>query len=455
MRGPVAARRSLSARRSIMVLLCAVLASAAGAWGDAARTITRVDVAPYPERTVIAIFTDDAKPLEVESFTLEDPLRVVFDVQGATLAPELADCFPVNTPAVAQVRLGQFSAEPPIARIVVDMREDGPQLTWEVIPGEEGQTRILLHRPGPAVLGKPTLSMTEGAVLVRLPGGGSVARSVATLSDPPRVYADLTGAIVEEHYKLPFEKGAICEVRMGQQPADPENPVARLVVETREPQSYTVFSDGDDLILGVGPQAWGLPLPQYAGKGRLKGKTVVVDPGHGGDDTGAPAFFGPPPRGPYEKDVVLDIARRLARVLEAEGATVVLTRTDDRYVTLQQRAEIANELQAAALISLHCNSCDAPNSLHGTSVYYDHGHSRGFAGIMQGELLAALGTEDMGVRNANFAVIRRARVPGVLVETAYLNHEGDRARLVHPNFRERAARAIARGLIRFLDGDAG
>ena len=83
-------------------------------------------------------------------------------------------------------------------------------------------------------------------------------------------------------------------------------------------------------------------------------------------------------------------------------------------------------------------------------MYYDHQHSALFAQLEQEELVASLGTVDKGVRNANFAVIRRARVPGILVETAYINHDGDRARLVHPNFRERAARAILRGVVRFL-----
>ncbi len=127
-----------------------------------------------------------------------------------------------------------------------------------------------------------------------------------------------------------------------------------------------------------------------------------------------------------------------------------MTRDDDTYVSLSARAEVANRLKANAFISIHCNSCDRPNTLHGTSVYFDHRHSAGFARLVQNELVAALGTMDKGVRNANFAVIRRARVPGILVETAFINHEEDRARLLHPRFRERAARAVAAGLIRFL-----
>jgi len=193
-------------------------------------------------------------------------------------------------------------------------------------------------------------------------------------------------------------------------------------------------------------------LPEYVAAGRLKGKTIVIDPGHGGDDVGAPATFGPPPQGPYEKDIVLDIGRRLAALLRAEGAEVTMTRKDDTYISLSERAALANRLKADALISLHCNSCDDPDTLHGTSVYFDHQHSARFAQLVQSELIGALGTEDKGVRNANFAVIRRTKGPGILVETAYINHESDRERLVNPNFRERTARAVVRGLIDFLGG---
>jgi N-acetylmuramoyl-L-alanine amidase len=277
-------------------------------------------------------------------------------------------------------------------------------------------------------------------------------RAVAALADPPRVYADLSHAVLEESYREESDAGAVREIRMAQQPAEPERPVARLVVEMREEQAYTVFSDRDDLIIAVGPQPWALPLSEYQAAEQLKGKRIVVDPGHGGEDIGAPAVFGPPPRGPFEKDIVLDIGQRLAKLLAAEGAEVTMTREDDTYITLQERAALANRLRADAFISIHCDSCDNPNTLSGTSVYYDHAHSARFAQLVQGELTAALGTRNKGVRNANFAVIRRTQGPGILVETAYINHEQDRARLIHPNFRERAARAIARGLIEFTNG---
>jgi N-acetylmuramoyl-L-alanine amidase len=127
-----------------------------------------------------------------------------------------------------------------------------------------------------------------------------------------------------------------------------------------------------------------------------------------------------------------------------------MTRSDDTFIPLQERAAIANRLKADAFISIHCNSCEAPDTLCGTSVYYDHPHSERFAELVQGELIASLGTADKGVRNANFAVIRRTKGPGVLVETAFINHQDDRAGLQHPKFRERTARAIVQGLVEYL-----
>jgi N-acetylmuramoyl-L-alanine amidase len=454
MTASVTARGRLSACRAAFVLLCCALALASqpSAWG--AETITRVDIRPDAGETVIAIFTSSQQSLEVKSFSLEEPPRLVFDLLDAELDPQLPDSFSVVAPALERVRLGQFSVDPPIARVVVDLAADSPLASCETDRrGVPGETLIVLRNAAPIVLGLPTVETVEGAVLVRMLGVGKLHHSVAVLSDPPRVYADVTDAVIEEAYCHEYEQGAVREIRMGQQPADPLHPVARVVVELHEEQAYTAYPDGPDLILAVAPQPWALPLPRYEAAARLKGKRVVIDPGHGGEDTGAPAFFGPPQKGPLEKDIVLDIGLRLAQLLKAEGASVTLTRDDDTDLSLKQRAAIANRLRSKAFVSIHCNSCDKPNTLHGTSVYYDHRHSMGFARLVQDELLAALGTEDKGVRNANFAVIRRVKGPGILVETAFINHEDDRAGLVHPVFRERTARAVLRGLIRYLDGE--
>ncbi len=226
--------------------------------------------------------------------------------------------------------------------------------------------------------------------------------------------------------------------------------MSRVVVELRESLPHSFYCDGDDLVLVIGAQNWALPPPTYHPAGRLKGKRIVVDPGHGGKDVGAPAKPGSPPEAPYEKDVVLDIGLRLSRLLRSEGAAVTMTRSDDTFITLQGRAAAANDLKADTFVSVHCNSCPTPDTLSGTSVYYDHDNSIELAKLVQKEMIASLGTQDNGIRNANFAVIRRTTGPGILVETAFINHESDREKLTNPNFRERTARAILQGVIRFL-----
>jgi len=454
MSGSVTVWRGRRPRLATVGVVCSVLVFAAQTAGWAARAITRVDIRPGAGKTVLALFTADEQRLEATSFSLQDPPRLVFDFPGATLDPDLPLEIPVVAPALRAIRLGQFSVEPDIARLVVDLSEQRLPPSWEITAGvEPGETLIVLRQPGPVLLAPPNTEIVHGVSVVRIPGVAQLRRSTATLTDPPRVYADLTDAVLEEGYREEFSAGAIREIRMAQQPADPEHPIARIVLELREEQAHIVFADGPDLILAVGPQPWALPLARHQADNRLEGKRIVIDPGHGGDDIGAPAKFGSPPGGPFEKDLVLEIGHRLAKLLKAEGAQVSMTREDDTYIGLTERAALANHQKAHALISIHCNSCDTPNTLQGTSVYWDHQHSRGFAQLVQRELIAALATDDKGVRNANFAVIRRAKGPGILVETAYINHDGDRARLVHPNFQERAARAILQGLISFLSAE--
>ncbi|MBN1459444.1 MAG: N-acetylmuramoyl-L-alanine amidase [Armatimonadetes bacterium] len=459
MSGSEASRRGQLPRRgvSVFVGLCVAMCLTTPAWATA--TITHIDVRPEAHQTVIAFSTDQEGAAEIKGFTLSEPPRLVFDLPGAELDPELPAVVELNTASIARIRFGQFSAEPFIARAVVDLSEDAPELAWEVVEGEDGTTLVVLPEVGLPVIGFPAVEQEEGTLLVRMPGAGKLEHSLGEVEDPPRLYIDLRNAVVKEHSERQYQQGALQRLRLGQQPPCGETAVARLVLELTEPQAHSDFAEGDDLIIALGARAWALPLGEYQPADRLKGRTIVVDPGHGGEDIGAPAIFGPPPRGPYEKDIVLDIAHRLAALLRAEGADVRMTRTDDTYVSLRERAALANRVKADALISIHCNSCDTPNTLHGTSVYYDHQHSEGFAQMVQQELMASLGTLDKGVRNANFAVIRHTSGPGILVETAYINHEGDRQRLVHPNFRERAARGMLRGLMRFLgvasEGDSG
>ncbi|MFB3881718.1 MAG: N-acetylmuramoyl-L-alanine amidase [Armatimonadota bacterium] len=435
-------------RRYAGVAACAALLLAASlpAWSG---TISRVTITPGSKQVTVSLVSSEG-PIEIKGFTLANPPRLVFDLPGARLGADLPASIPLSLDGAKLLRLGQFSAQPDIARIVVDLTAGSEPPEWAARKGSKpGETLLVLGKGGPITLAAPVVNREADCVLVRLAGAGALRRSVGVLDNPYRIYADVQSAAAD-WYKTECDQAPLAGVRMGPQAPKDGEPVARVVVELRRKQAYSVFADGADLVIAVGPQPWALPLPTYVGAGRLRGKTIVVDAGHGGKDIGAPAGFGSPPSKPYEKNITLDIAQRLAAALKAEGASVTMTRKDDTFVALQARAAVANDLNADALISIHCNSCEAPNSLSGTSVYYDHPHSERFAALVQSELIAALGTVDKGVRNANFAVIRRTKGPGILVETAFINNDDDRERLEHPNFRERTARAIVEGLVEYL-----
>ena len=443
--GPV---RLELARRCLFAAL-AVLFTAICYGPAVAATATRVEVRPDTSKLVIAIVSAGPQAPDFESLMLKDPPRLVFDVPDATLTPDQPVVIPASAGDIRQIRVAQF--QPDMLRIVVDLGgEDIPQ--WEKMRGKAANETCIsfrIHRL-PLTLERPSVKMLDDGAAVRIPGAGALPRRVGTLSNPPRVYVDISGALLAEAFsRQTFDEGPVREIRTAPQ-GTASDPIARVVVELTAKLGHSVYCDGSDLVIAVGGRQWALPPGQYRPSGRLKGKCIVVDPGHGGHDVGAPAKSGSPPEGPFEKDIVLDIGARLARLAESEGASVTMTRSDDTFIKLPDRAAVANKPRADTFVSIHCNSCATPDTLCGTSVYYDHPNSIELAKLVQEEMISACATEDKGIRNANFAVIRRTLGPGILVETAFINNQDDREKLTNPNFRERTARAILQGVIRFL-----
>lgn len=179
----------------------------------------------------------------------------------------------------------------------------------------------------------------------------------------------------------------------------------------------------------------------------LLGKKVVVDAGHGGHDSGTRGGTGL-----LEKDVNLDISQRLQADLQALGADVVMTRTDDTFVSLQDRCDIANAANADIFVSVHNNSFTRPEKA-GSEAYHlreASEASRLLTRDVYHHLEADLPTLGSGVRSAGFYVLRHTSMPAVLTEIAYLSNSGDEALLATPEFREQAAQAIADGVVEYF-----
>lgn len=154
----------------------------------------------------------------------------------------------------------------------------------------------------------------------------------------------------------------------------------------------------------------------------------VIDPGHGGGDTGATG------RESVEKDNVLVVAKRLQTLLENEGHTVILTRSDDSELTLSQRANIANQENADYFISLHNNADPSSASVRGFETYTFDGNVRSttriFQSVVHRIIASKIDTENRGEKRANFAVLRETNMSALLIEYAFITNKEDEKILI-------------------------
>jgi N-acetylmuramoyl-L-alanine amidase len=225
----------------------------------------------------------------------------------------------------------------------------------------------------------------------------------------------------------------------------------------------------------------------------LKIGKIVIDPGHGGHDTGTIG-----PNGLQEKDLVLDVSHRLGKLLETKlGSEVVYTRRDDTFIPLETRTAIANREQADLFVSVHANSSHDPDA-RGVETYYLNftsspdalevaarenavsektvyelqdlvkkialrekiEESREFAGDVETSLHSGLATKnpglrDRGVKKAPFIVLIGANMPSILAEISFVSNPGDEKRLRSPEYRQRIAESLYRGIAKYVSGLSG
>jgi N-acetylmuramoyl-L-alanine amidase len=226
-------------------------------------------------------------------------------------------------------------------------------------------------------------------------------------------------------------------------------------------------------------------------RGRVSKMRIVVDAGHGGWDLGTVGR-----RGLLEKDLVLEIAERLGKLLESRlGADVIYTRQDDNYIPLDDRAVIANQAKADLFVSVHANYSDLP-SARGVETYYTNffsapgtkdlpanptpkeaamrsmpkniptptltptelhdriEQSQRLANSVQRSLYGTLsvlnpGLRDRGIKEAGFVVLTESAMPGILAEVSFVSSPKDEQKLRSDGYREQIAEALYRGIARY------
>ena len=170
-------------------------------------------------------------------------------------------------------------------------------------------------------------------------------------------------------------------------------------------------------------------------------KTVVVDAGHGGRDSGASRRFGPP-----EKVVTLDVAQRLNRKLRESQFRTVMTRDSDVFVPLDQRVAIGNGQSNSIFVSIHFNDASR-RGVRGFETYYSSPYAASLAQRIQRKLLTLPLAANRGVRPANFRVLRNAIYPSVLVECGFLSNRGEGGQAGSANHRDMLADKISEAIV--------
>lgn len=219
--------------------------------------------------------------------------------------------------------------------------------------------------------------------------------------------------------------------------AQVDSDILRLTVDLKKRScwGYSVKYEGGRFVIDI----------KHTPELRLKGMVIGVDAGHGGPD--APGTRGIGTR-VDEKDLNLDMALRLKRILESKGARVVLSRDKDTSLTMAERKALFLKNNIDMLISIHCN---AGGTASGTSTYYKYIQNRMFAKSLLESILKIEGVKPFGlVGNFNFSLNAPTEYPNALVETLFLSDPQDEARLNDPAFRERIMKQVAKGVENYL-----
>ena len=412
-------------------------------WDDGAKRLSAlpalqsVTVHAGPEGAWLDITTGG--PCTPKLKVLPAPHRVVVDLPGVRWS-EAPQAILANSGRLQRVRWSQYQADPPVARIVADLSDTWPSALESP---ERWQHRLNLGAPTGAepvadrrlaeLKAVESEAREPGQVKVRLRLSDPITPRYTVLRRPLRVVLTLpTTRFAGGRSEIRLGGEFVERVKIG--PAAGGEAVLVTLVLT-EAVRFAVAPGGSPADLEVTFQ-----------RGRLAEETVMLDPGHGGADSGAHG------QRLLEKAVNLDVAQRTRKLLQAGGATVSLSRDQDVFFGLYDRPRLANTERVDVFLSIHCNASRRANTGFGTECYYFTDQSACLANLLQESLVEALGRKDRGVFRERFVVVRETQMPAALCELAFIDEDREEALLASENFRDQAARGVYRALKAFVEG---
>ena len=473
-----------------------------------------------PDYSRIAVDLDG--DVKFESQRIDGPDRIFFDLLNTRLDPQiLAKTFDIDDSFLKKIRISQFrpgrtrvvlevnevsafqaflKSDPP--RLVIDVRNEDAHNSGKVTPPRAREREDVA-----------AASRNDGASARPRPNSLSPADSQPSppACDDAASDSESCSAASDE---VPVKKTVVTSSRGVKKTivdADDDTPAVNTVAKDDSAEikpvhktHLAVASPGplvkkskltapsdDAVIREAQPTASGdRSLTRALG---LKIGKIVIDPGHGGHDTGTIG-----PKGLQEKDLVLDVSRRLGKLLTSRlGAEVIYTRSDDTFIPLETRTAIANQEGADLFVSVHANSSRDPDA-RGVETYYLNfttspdaldvaarenavsnetihqlqdlvkkialkekiQESQEFASDVESSLHSGLaaknpGLRDRGVKKAPFIVLIGANMPSILAEISFVSNPGDERKLRTSDYRQRIAESLYRGIANYVSGLSG
>ncbi|WP_054957382.1 N-acetylmuramoyl-L-alanine amidase family protein [Paenibacillus dakarensis] len=296
------------------------------------------------------------------------------------------------------------------------------------------------------------ISFSDNRLMVAV--SGYVNPKVTKLTNPDRIVIDVANAKFSDKFSSSNNLGTgmngtltvtgnpdVKQIRYSLFSNSPST--VRIVMDLNRAKNYTLSGtqNGSSVfIVDLNATSTSPAPPPGAGSKKL----VVIDAGHGAHDPGAVSSSNR-----REKDFALALALKVGKLLERENnIDVVLTRSNDTFLELRDRAKIANNLKADAFVSIHANS--GPSAASGTETYYERVSSVALANTIHKHMIKATGLKDRGVKYGNFHVIRETTMPAVLLEVGFISNKNDEAKLFNSTFQNRVAESIVVGLKEYL-----
>lgn len=460
--------------------------NADGKSGVANSAITDVHLEADGEKQQLVV--NAQHPINFKTFSLSKPERFVIDLNGGALNVKNTNIY---HPSLGVIRLAQNSLNPAVTRIVIPLvagsaiQEPSRKTGTKLVFGFDDSKSTYIEAPS-AGLSEQRLTRCQvedrgDKSLIHLSFSGPVQYQWVRLIAPDyRYFVDLPNVILSGNKKeMSVRNSSVRSVRISQHSHKPQ-PKTRVVLDMQKPLAVEIKEGGDTTSLDIIISSSTVPPNSsiLTGTGRTSRtgvssavssstdpivmyhptsvnpsgqvRTICLDPGHGGADSGACNRV----INLAEEDVTLDVSMRLTELLRRSGWKVVLTRETDRDVSyagssdseeLWARAKASNDCGADVFVSLHCNAA-ANTAAEGTSIHVYKQGDMVLGKTMIGPLISSTGRRNRGVQEDRFYVLAHTKMPAVLVEMAFITNREEGRLLADPTYRQRIAEGLAEGL---------